>query len=212
MTAPGKIYGAVIGIVKDRDDQEGLARVKLTLPAFGNRETDWARVAVPYAGAAGKGHGFFWIPEKDDEVLVSFVEGDPKVPIVIGCLYSKKQKPPSTKPDEHVIKSKNGHQITISDEAGKERIEIATQSGQKVTIDETSGTVTLKGAQKVVIDAPAVELGGSVSTHPALLGDLFMTAFATHTHTLLLPTGMTGPVTPPVVPTTVLSTITTLKG
>jgi uncharacterized protein involved in type VI secretion and phage assembly len=208
----GKADGVVIGVVSDRDDKEGLGRVKLTLPAFGNRETDWARVAVPYGGAAGKGHGVFWIPEKGDEVLVAFVQGDGKVPIVIGSLHSTRQKPPTQTPDERVFKSRNGHTIIISDESGRERIEIRTSSGQKVTLDENSGAVTVKATSKVVVDAPAVSLGGDPAVHPAILGDLFMTAFAAHTHPLLPPTGMTGPVTPPIPPNTVLSTMIKLKG
>jgi uncharacterized protein involved in type VI secretion and phage assembly len=131
-------------------------------------------------------------------VLVAFVQDDPKVPVVIGCLYSQKQKPPSKKADERIFKSRKGHTITISDEGGNERIEIKTKSGQKVTIDETSGTVTMKGTQKVVIDAPAVELGGDLGSQQAVLGGLFMAAFNLHTHTLLIPTGMTGTVTPPI--------------
>jgi phage baseplate assembly protein V len=211
MTIAGKAAGVFIGIVSDRDDTDGLGRVKVTLPAYANRETDWVRVAVPYGGSAGAdGHGFYWIPEKGDEVLIAFVHNDPKVPVVIGCLYSQKQKPPATKADEHVLRSRNGHTITVSDEAGHERIEIKAKSGQLVTIDETSGTVTLKGTQKVVIDAPSVELGGSPATMHAILGETFMTAFALHTHTVL-PTAMTGPVTPPIPSSSVLSTITKLK-
>ena len=212
MTVAGKASGVCIGIVSDRDDPDGLGRVKVTLPAYANRETDWVRIAVPYGGAAGaSGHGFYWIPEKEDEVLLAFVEDDPKVAVVIGCLYSQKQKPPATNADDHVLKSKNGHTITVSDDAGNERIEIKSKSGQLVTIDETAGTVTLKGTQKVVVDAPAVELGGSPATMHAILGETFMTAFALHTHTLLIPTGMTGPVTPPIPSNSVLSTITKLK-
>ena len=184
MTVAGKAYGVFIGIVSERDDTDGLGRVKATLPAYGNRETDWVRVVVPYGGAAGAGgHGFSWVPEKGDEVLIAFVQDDPKVPVIIGCLYSQKQKPPTKKADEHVLQSRAGHTIIVSDEAGKERIEIRAKSGQQITIDETSGTVTLKGTQKVVIDAPSVELGGDPACSTRDPRETFMAARSRCTRT-----------------------------
>jgi phage baseplate assembly protein V len=212
MSGQHKAAGLVIAVVKDRDDPDGLGRVKVSFPTYQDRESEWVPVLVPYGGAAGQGHGFYSVPEKDAQVLVAFLEGDRKSPIVIGCLYSDQQKPPSDKPEEHVLKSKNGHVITISDESGSERIEIQTKGGQKVTLDEGAGTVTVKAKQKVVVDAPAIELGSGAMSEHAILGDTFMKLFATHTHTVLLPTLMTGPVTPPVPAPLVTSTITTLKG
>lgn len=207
----GRELGLVIGIVSNRNDDEGLGRVKLKLPVYDDIETDWARVAVPYGGAAGEGHGFHWVPEKGDEVLVAFLHGDPKLPVVVGTVYSKKQKPPSKKVDERVIRSRKGHTITVSDEDGSERIEIKTKSGQAVTIDETSMTVTVKATAKVVVDAAQIELGGSGASHPFVLGDIFMS----HTHaggTIMTPAGpATGPVNPPH-NVLALSTIVKAKG
>jgi uncharacterized protein involved in type VI secretion and phage assembly len=207
---PGKEHGVVVGIVSKRKDDDGLARVKVKIPVYGNTETDWARVAVPFGGAAGGGHGFQWIPEEGDEVLVAFAHDDPKAPIVVGSLYSQKQKPPSRQVDERVFRSRSGHTILISDESGKERIEIVTKSGQKVAIDERSGAITVKAKQKVVVDAPEIDLGGDAGAEPAVLGKSFLQAFLTHTHTVpgVGATLVPNPTTPP----NFLSTITKLTG
>jgi len=45
----------------------------------------WARVAVLMAGG-NRGHGF--IPDVNDEVLVSFESGNPRRPYVIGALWN----------------------------------------------------------------------------------------------------------------------------
>jgi phage baseplate assembly protein V len=208
--ASSREHGVVIGIVSNRKDDEGLGRVKVKIPVYGNTETDWARVAVPFAGAAGEGHGFYWVPEQGDEVLVAFLHGDPKAPIIIGSLYSKKQKPPSAQPDERVLKTRNGHTILISDEAGKQRIEIRTKGGQEVTLDENAGAVRIKANQKVVLEAPKVDLGGEGGSQALVLGGKFMELFNKHTHTVGSP--LTGPVTPPIPPPLVLSNVATLKG
>jgi phage baseplate assembly protein V len=205
----GKNFGLMVGIVSDRQDPDGLGRVKFTLPTHDDQESDWTRVAVPFGGSAGSGHGHQWIPEKGDEVLVGFVNGDPKVAIVVASLYSKKQPPPTKQPDERIFKSRKGHIITISDVDGSEKIEIATQSGQKVTVDEAGKTITVKASTKVVIDAPDVELAGDGGTHPLVLGDQLLTMFNGHTHAVAA-FGTSGPPVP-LLTGTVLSQSTKVK-
>jgi uncharacterized protein involved in type VI secretion and phage assembly len=206
----GKNFGLMIGVVSDRKDPDGLGRIKFTLPTHDSRESDWTRMAVPFGGSAGTGHGHHWIPEQGDEVLVGHLGGDPKVPVVIACLYSQKQPPPTKEPDERVFKSRKGHTITISDVGGSEKIEIATQSGQKVTLDESSKTTTVTANVKVVVDAPSIELGGAGASHSLVFGELLVSMFNAHTHVASGPSLPTGPPVPLLLPT-VLSTSTKVK-
>jgi phage baseplate assembly protein V len=208
MTQAGKNFGLCVGIVSDRRDPKGLGRVKFTRPTHADRESDWTRVAALYGGAERGAH---WVPEKGDEVLVGHLDGDPKVAVILGSLYSTQQKPPSNDPDQRVFKSKKGHTITISDADGSEKVELATSGGQKVTLTESGGTVTISATSKIVLDAPSIELGGSGASLKALLGDAFLKAFTLHVHPVpSLETS--GPPTPPVIDATVLSSITKLKG
>ena len=210
MTQAGKNFGLLVGIVSDRSDPDGLGRVKFTLPTHSDRESDWTRVAVPFGGAAGAGHGHQWIPEKGDEVLIGFVGGDPKVAIVIASLYSKKQPPPTKQPDERIFKSRKGHTIKISDVDGSEKIEIATQSGQKVALDDVGKTVTVTASVKVVVDAPDIELAGDGASHALVLGDLLVSQFNAHVHNIPAFGIPTGPPVPPLTPA-VLSVSTKVK-
>src|SRR6185295_19423608 len=62
-----------------------LARVQVRLLNFdGVGEQDgpiWARVAVPFAGDS---RGAFMLPDVGDEVLVCFINGDSRAPVVVG--------------------------------------------------------------------------------------------------------------------------------
>src|SRR5262249_38839815 len=89
-------FGLTIGVVKKREDPDKLGRVKLTLPEYGDRETDWTRIAFPLAGKTSTGaHGAYSIPEVGDEVIVGFRQ-DSRDVIALGFTYSKQRKPPVT--------------------------------------------------------------------------------------------------------------------
>ncbi|HET7539651.1 MAG TPA: phage baseplate assembly protein V [Polyangiaceae bacterium] len=210
MSHAGKNFGLMVAIVSDRNDPDGLGRVKFTLPTHDDAESDWTRVLSLYGGSAGSGHGAQWVPEKDDEILVGYVDGDPKVAVVLGSLFSAKQKPPTSEPDDRVFKSKNGHTVTISDASGKEQIELKTKSGQQVVLDEQGKSVTLKSTTKVIVDAPDIELGGDGSSLKALLGDTFLNLYNTHTHSVPGVGASLVPLVP--APPTVLSQFVKLKG
>ena len=142
-----------VGLVLDNEDPDGLGRVKINLPALSENETGyWARVAAPMAGP---GRGIFFLPEKDDEVLVAFEQGDITRPYVLGALWNGQDKPPETNANVRVIKSPSGHSVRLDDTADAEKIEIIDKSGENsVTIDTQSNSISIKSAQDVVIEAP----------------------------------------------------------
>src|ERR1700743_2803309 len=53
----------------------------------------WARVAVPFAG---NNRGAFFLPDVHDEVLVVFLSGDPRFPVIVGGLWNGAAKAPET--------------------------------------------------------------------------------------------------------------------
>ena len=154
--ADGPFQGVAIGIVTNNRDPEGLGRVKVTLPWLADdAETDWARVAVPMAGA---GRGFWFLPEVDDEVLVAFEHGNPEVAYVVGALWNGKDEPPVTnsdgRNDVRVIRSRSGHVIRLTDTAGDERIEIVDKSaGNSIVISTKDNRITITSKADVVISA-----------------------------------------------------------
>ena len=157
--ADQKYYGVAVALVAEVEgDAAREGRVKLTFPWFDpTAVTDWCRVAQLYAG---NGYGSLWVPEKDDEVLVGFVMGDMREPIVLGGLYNGQDKPPSHRAadrDQKLFRTKAGHQIEFDDKAGT--VTIATQSGTTVTLAESK--ITLKARDiEIVADGGDVTVSG----------------------------------------------------
>ena len=173
-----RYYGVVEAIVVENEgDDEG--RIKVQFPWFdgGSTTTEWCRVSQLYAGG---GYGSVFVPEKGDEVLVAFVHGDMRFPIVLGGLYNGVDKPPTARTDgrdQKIIRTKAGHEVLLDD--GAKEIRITTAEGGTVTVN-ADGSITLK-APKVIVESGDIDLGGGAS-EPAVLGKALIEAFAKHTH------------------------------
>lgn len=89
------VHGLQIGIVAAfEDDPTKEFRVKVILPGVDEKKgAVWARLA---SLDAGKERGFFFRPEKDDEVVVGFFNDDPGQAVILGAMYGSKNAPPST--------------------------------------------------------------------------------------------------------------------
>lgn len=139
---PG-INGLQIGVIKALDkDKENLFRVKVFIPAFGaNQNTVWARLSTLDGGLQ---HGTFFIPEVGDEVIVGFLNDDPRHAIILGSVYGPKNKPPLDFQEHKHSKgifTKSGYQL-ILDEAAQE-ITIATSAKNKIIINEKSDVIAV---------------------------------------------------------------------
>jgi phage protein D/phage baseplate assembly protein gpV len=148
--------GVIVGIVQENKDPEGLGRVRVRLPGVTDEPiVHWARVAVPMAGAE---RGIFFLPEKEDEVLVAFEHGDPARPYVLGALWNGRDKPPKPNSDGEndlrLIKTRSGHTLRFDDKGGAEKIELIDASGNSsLVIDTGAKTITITSAKDVVIKA-----------------------------------------------------------
>jgi uncharacterized protein involved in type VI secretion and phage assembly len=147
--APGLFHGAHLAEVVDLDDPATLARVQVRLYSVdgveGHDAPIWARVAVPFAG---NNRGTFFIPDVGDEVMVVFVNGDPRHPVVVGGLWNGSDTAPESisggRNLKKVIRSKNGVKITLEDQDGQEKFIAETPGGQKVTLKDGPGAVTIE--------------------------------------------------------------------
>jgi len=106
-------------IVTQNDDSEGSARVKVRYPWLDGGDEDqafWAPICVPMCGDE---FGTYTLPEVEDTVLVLFLAGDIRYPIVVGGAWSKTDKPPEVnedgKNDFRLIKSRSGHRLLFDD-------------------------------------------------------------------------------------------------
>lgn len=95
----GIVPSAVVGIVIDNDDPDKLARVKVKFPVLNEEPVSyWLRVSSPNAG---KERGFYALPEKDDEVLVMFMQGSQDVGLIMGQFWNGKDIPPKEVESTH---------------------------------------------------------------------------------------------------------------
>jgi uncharacterized protein involved in type VI secretion and phage assembly len=158
-TTDKRFYGVVQGIVtnvEDADAKEG--RVKVRFDWFDDQmETEWCRVRQFYAG---NGYGAFFVPEVGDEVIVAFVHGDMRMPIILGALYNGVDKPVtyrSSSQDQKLIRTKAQHELLFDDTSGKERVRIRTNGGHSADLSDCDKKVTVQtsGGQSVTLDDSA---------------------------------------------------------
>ncbi len=172
--------GVVIGIVTNNKDPEGLGRIKVRFPTLSDTdESWWARVAAIGAGAT---RGLNVLVEVNDEVLVAFEHGDVRRPIVLGGLWSKKNKPHEGGQEtdaegvaSRVWRSRTGHTVSMHDSGTPNQsfvaIALADQKTKlrmgedSVTIDSptavtitSQASITLKATADVVIEGANITL------------------------------------------------------
>lgn len=154
------INGLVTGIVTDIVDQEGGEfRVRVRIPLIDKGEKGvWARIV---SADAGNARGILIRPEKDDEVIMGFVNDDPRDPVILGMLYSKKNKVPSdlTPDKDNKMKgwiTKSKIKFLIDDK--KKIVTIETPGKNTIIIDDDKKSITLKdqNKNKIVMDDKGV--------------------------------------------------------
>ena len=108
--------------------------------------------------------GSFFIPEVGDEVLLGFLNNDPRFPVILGMMYSKKNAPPYTPDKKNPIKAfvtKNQLKMVFEDE--KKNIIIETPSKNIITISDENKKITIEDQNKnkiemsssgIVMDSP----------------------------------------------------------
>jgi type VI secretion system secreted protein VgrG len=129
-------------------DKYGRVKVQFYWDRLGQKDENsscWIRVSQPWGG---KGWGAMWIPRMGQEVVVSFVEGDPDRPLITGRVYNADQTVPYTLPDHQTVStfmsrsSKGGatanyNEIRFEDKTGNEQIFINAERDmdQRVEVD-----------------------------------------------------------------------------
>jgi len=182
-----RLYGVYQALVDDIKDPDGLGRVKVTLPwmpdSDGGQYAQWARIATLMAGS---NRGSWFIPDVGDEVLVAFMAGDPDWPFVVGMLWNGSDSPPESMDgsgNNYVksIRSRNGVKVTLDDHDGQEKYVCETPGGQKMTLQDGPGSITIEDSNgnsiklessgvtvtasaKVTINASTVEVSAGMVT------------------------------------------------
>lgn len=149
-------------------DPENLSRVQVRLLSFdGIGDQDgpiWARVAVPFAGG---NRGAFMLPDVGDEVLITFINGDVRLAVVVGGLWNGNATPPETlggagdRIDRWTIVGKAGTRIAIVEEnPGQATISLTTPNGVSGEMTDTGGgKIEFKAAgTTITVDSAGVSV------------------------------------------------------
>jgi uncharacterized protein involved in type VI secretion and phage assembly len=165
MLGPSLFLATVINVQDPQNRNRVQVRIYNADGVTGQDGPVWARVAVPFAGG---NRGGFFIPDVGDEVVVAFVAGDARCPIVIGSLWNGHDTAPETlggggqSVDRWTITGKAGTRIAIVEQpASNATISLTTPGGQSAVItDQGSGkiTITHNAQNTITIDPSGVTI------------------------------------------------------
>lgn len=176
------INGLHVGIVDEyEDDPDQQFRVKVKIPSIKEEEEDgsvWARLTTV---DAGNRRGTFFRPEPGDEVILGFINDDPRQAIILGAMHSEKNDlPPGLEVTEDNNKkgivTKESLRILFDDE--KKSIELSTPNSNLIRLsdedggiyleDENGNTITIdkkgfkiKSDKNIVIEGKNIKIKGS---------------------------------------------------
>lgn len=157
------VPGLQVGVVTALEgDPEGDERVRVRLPLVSpDAEGAWARLCTDVAGPE---RGRVFRPEIDDEVIVGFLAGDPRHPVVIGAVHSGGQAAPIAAADDNHEKgyvSREGIRWTVHED--KPALVLETPGGRKVELDDDAGVIRLSDGDgnTVVLESSGITLESS---------------------------------------------------
>ena len=135
-SALSRYYSAYRGIVYDREDPEGLNRLRLVIPDITGEDflPIWA---YPKGVFYGKGYGMQVMPKRGDLVWVEFEQGDPNVPMWSHGYPGAEERPNDPELDDldcYWFKTPGGHLVKLNDTSGA--ITIERTGGDKVIMDK----------------------------------------------------------------------------
>jgi len=194
-----QFFGVYPGIVVDNVDPDNRYRVKVKFPWMMESDdkyvdtadqqempSTWCRIASTLAGTVGHEggstdqlRGAFFLPEVDDEVLVSFLFGSFREPVVLGQLYNGKDLPFWNNGEANGVQAKNknclrgwrsrsGHMIAFVDdgEGGAEKVVIQASVADDNVYDQPalggSTTIEKAGGGSESVDVPDGSAGAHV--------------------------------------------------
>jgi Rhs element Vgr protein len=160
--ARGLFNGTVKKMYEDPDSQ---FRILVTLPLFdANGEGIWARLSNFYSTS---GAGAFFLPEVGDEVVVGFLNEDPRYPVILGSMYSAtKVKPyttltPNDKNSLKSIVSKSGIYIEFNDtdkiltvNTPDKNTMIFSDKDKQITIQDENGNSVVMSSDGITMKSP----------------------------------------------------------
>lgn len=179
-------------------DKYGRVKVQFHWDREGKKDDNsscWIRCAQP---SAGKGWGMMSLPRIGQEVVVTYLDGDPDRPLITGCVYNDQQMPAYGLPGEKTktcFKSNSSpggagfNEIRFEDKGGSEQFYLHAQkdmdmlvlNDQRVNIDHDQSLTVGNDRMESVGNDKHVTIGKNVhesigkDLHQAIAGDHHVT-------------------------------------
>ena len=156
----GGATGLHIGVVKKLDaDPEAQYKIQVSIPVL-EAETDgfWARLGNFYGSNT---FGAFFIPEIGDEVILGFFNDDPSHPVILGSLYSSKNKMPyelAAANNTKAIVTRTKMKLEFDEE--KKIITLLTPGNNTIVISDDGKSILLQdqNSNKVELNSSGITL------------------------------------------------------
>jgi len=127
----------------------------------------WMRVSYPIAG---KNWGWISLPRIGQEVVVSFLEGNPDRPLITGSVYNNNQMPPYSLPANQTqsgIKSRsskegvadNFNEFRFEDKKGSEQVYLHAEKNQDIVVEHDETHSVGHDRSKTVSNNETVDIG-----------------------------------------------------
>ena len=191
--------GAFVATVINVQDPNSLNRIQVRVfDTDGISDQDgavWARVVVPFAG---DNRGCFFIPDVGDEVLVVYLGGDSRYPVVLGGLWNGHDTAPDsfggsgTSVDRWTITGKARTKIAIIEDSTGPTIQFTTPGQLTGKMTDSDGSIEFSDINQtsiridssgVTINAPTAQVQVTAAasmtlTAPMLTVDAAMATFS----------------------------------
>ncbi|MBN2486385.1 MAG: type VI secretion system tip protein VgrG [Bacteroidales bacterium] len=168
------VHGLQIGIVTNiHEDPDGEERIRVRLPVIDNENDGvWARLTTFDAGSS---RGMIYRPEIDDEVIVGFLNDDPRDPIILGSVYSSAHPAPLAADEENKAKgivTKSEMKLVFDDD--KVSFTIETPNGNKVILSEDEGSILIEdeNGNKVELMSDGINIESAGDVNITASGDI----------------------------------------
>lgn len=137
------IFNATVKQIDNDPDNE--YRILVEVALFNDKQQGlWARLTNFYST---NGQGAFFLPEVGDEVILGFLNQDPRYPVILGSVYSQKNKPysefvPNAENSMKGIVSKKELRILFNDK--DQILSIVTPNNNTMVFDDKNGTIKIE--------------------------------------------------------------------
>lgn len=158
---PG-INGLQVGVVISNEDPDGEYRVQVRMPLVDpSSDGTWVRVAL---SDAGDKRGLFFRPEIGDEVVLGFLNDDPRQGVILGMLHSSKKTAPLEPSDDNHQKgyqSRSEIQLLFDDD--KKVLTLKTPGGNSIVLSEEDKGITLtdQNGNKILMNQDGIAIESS---------------------------------------------------